>query len=130
MAAVCSTTRNTGLRRITAAMGGGLSPGGVGAADVGAAVRTAMTVLPVVGDLGARRALERICAQLEGSRDLVLELARELQLPPICVRGAEKRLTPRDLVQLELLRRGSTASSRRGAGPAAAIQAREAPLPW
>jgi hypothetical protein len=27
-------------------------------------------------------------------------------LPPICVRAAERRLTPRDLVLLELLRKG------------------------
>jgi hypothetical protein len=32
--------------------------------------------------------------------------AAEAILPPICVRSAEHRLLPRDLVQLELLRKG------------------------
>jgi hypothetical protein len=50
--------------------------------------------------------LTRICQRLDGSRDLVLELAAEQVLPPICARAAEQRLTPRDLIQLELLRRG------------------------
>jgi hypothetical protein len=36
---------------------------------------------------------------------LVLELAAEGSLPPICLRALERRLTPRDLVQLELLRK-------------------------
>jgi hypothetical protein len=48
--------------------------------------------------------------RLAGSRDLVLELAAEGPLPPICVHTAEHRLTPRDLVQLELLRKDLTAS--------------------
>ena len=39
---------------------------------------------------GARRALEHILRRLDGSRDLVLELAAEGPLPPICVRAAER----------------------------------------
>ena len=49
--------------------------------------------------------------RLNDSRDFVAELAAEGQcrrgpMPPICMRAAEHRLTPRDLVQLELLRKG------------------------
>ena len=61
---------------------------------------------PPSGDAGARDRLARICRQLDGSRELVLELAAEQRLPPICVRAAESRLTQRDGVQLELLRKG------------------------
>jgi len=50
------------------------------------------------------------------SRDLVLDLAAEGSLPPICIRVAEHRLTPRYEVQLELLRRASTAPRRHDPG--------------
>jgi hypothetical protein len=84
----------------------GSSPPGVWAAILGALIKTTPGLEPIIGDHGARRQLERICRRLDGSRDLVLELAEEGQMPPICIRAAERRLTPRDLVQLELLRKG------------------------
>jgi hypothetical protein len=62
--------------------------------------------LPLAGNLGARWQLARICRGLDGSRELALELAQERELPAVCVRAAEHYLTLRDLVQLELLRRG------------------------
>jgi hypothetical protein len=46
--------------------------------------------------------LERTLRRLDGSRDLFVELTAEGTLPPICIRAVERRLTPRDLVQLEL----------------------------
>jgi hypothetical protein len=94
------------LQRIARSFGRGSSPAGVWAAIVAAASRTAPGMPDVVGDFGARRALERILQRLDGSRALVLELAAEGPLPPVCARAAEHRLTPRDLVQLELLRKG------------------------
>jgi len=54
----------------------------------------------------ARRTLAAICARLDGSKELVLSLAAEDGIPDFVVRALEGRLTPRDLVQLELLRRG------------------------
>jgi hypothetical protein len=63
-------------------------------------------VSPILGDQGSRAGLTQVCRQLDGSKELVLELAAEGTLPPICVRAIEHRLTPRDLVQLELLRKG------------------------
>ena len=87
-------------------MGRGVSANGLWSAIVAAGSGSAGYVLSLTGDLGARRQLERICRRLDGSRDLVLELAAEQGLPAICVRAAEQRLTPRDLVQLELLRKG------------------------
>jgi hypothetical protein len=78
----------------------------VWAAIVAAASRTPPGAPVIIGDYGARDTLARICRRLDGSRDLVLELAAEGPMPPICVRAVEHRLTPRDLVQLELLRKG------------------------
>jgi len=94
------------LRRIARACGRTTSPAGLWSALLAAASRTAPSGEPVIGDHGARRALERICRQLDGSRALVVQLADEHQLPPVCLRAVEGRLTPRDEVQLELLRRG------------------------
>jgi hypothetical protein len=94
------------LQWIARSFGRGSSPAGVWAAIVAAASRTAPGMPDTVGDFGSRRALERTLQRLDGSRELVLELATETVLPPVCVRAAERRLTPRDLVQLELLRRG------------------------
>jgi hypothetical protein len=93
------------LQMIARSFGRGASPAGVWAALIAAASRTAPSTPDIVGDFGARRRLERICKRLDGSRDLVLELAAEGPLPPICLRALERRLTPRDLVQLELLRK-------------------------
>jgi hypothetical protein len=61
---------------------------------------------PIIGDQGARHTLERTLRRLDGSRGLVLELAAEGSPPLIVVRAAEGRLTRRDAVQLELLRKG------------------------
>jgi hypothetical protein len=83
-----------------------VSPAGIWNAILGALIKTTPGFEPIIGDHGARRQLERICKRLDGSRDLVIELASEGPLPPICLRALERRLTPRDLVQLELLRKG------------------------
>ena len=94
------------LRRIARSFGRDASPAGVWAALLAAASRTPPGAPAVIGDYGARDTLARICRRLDGSRDLVLELAEEGPMPSICVRAAGHRLTPRDLVRLELLRRG------------------------
>ena len=82
------------------------SQAGLWSAILGALTKTTPGIEEIVGDQGARRALERTLRRLDGSRDLGLELAAERAFPPICVRAAEHRLTPRDSVQLELLRKG------------------------
>jgi hypothetical protein len=94
------------LQRIARSFGRGSSPAGLWSAILGALTKTTPGSEPVIGDQGARLALERTLRRLDGSRDLVLELAAEDTLPPICIRASERRLTPRDLVQLELLRKG------------------------
>ena len=94
------------LQRIARSLGRGAAPAGVWSAILGALTKTTPGIEEIIGDQGARHALERICRHLDGSRNLVLELAAEGALPPICMRAAEQRLTPRDLVQLELLRKG------------------------
>ena len=94
------------LHRITRSFGRGISPAGIWNAILGALIKTTPGIEPIVGDQGARRALEHVLRRLDGSRDFVLELGEEGPMPPICVRAAEHRLTPRDTVQLELLRKG------------------------
>jgi len=94
------------LRRIARSFGRGVSPAGIWNAILGALIKTTPGIEPMVGDQGARRALEHILRRLDGSKDLVIELAAGDALPPICIRAAGHRLTPRDLVQIELLRRG------------------------
>jgi hypothetical protein len=94
------------LQMIARSFGRGASPAGLWSAILGALTKTIPGIEPVIGDLGGRMQLQRILARLDGSRDLVLELAAEDALPPICLRAAERRLTPRDLIQLELLRKG------------------------
>jgi hypothetical protein len=93
------------LRRIARSFGRDANPGGVWAALLAAASRTPPGAPVIIGDYGARDRLARICRRLDGSRDLVLELAEEGPMPSICVRAAEHRLTPRDAVRLELLRK-------------------------
>jgi hypothetical protein len=73
---------------------------------LGALTKTTPGIEPIIGDQGARGALKYVLRRLDGSRDFVVELAGEGALPPICARAIERRLTPRDLVQLELLRTG------------------------
>ena len=87
-------------------MGRGVTVNGLWQAIVAAGSKTTGYALPLTGDLGARRQLDRICRGLAGSRELVLALAQERPLPAICIRASEQRLTPRDSVQLELLRKG------------------------
>jgi hypothetical protein len=95
------------LRRIARSFGRDASPAAVWVGLLAAASRTPPSAPNLIGDFGARDTLARICRRLDGSRDLVLELAEEGgPLPPICIRAAQHRLTPRDLVQLELLRKG------------------------
>jgi hypothetical protein len=109
------------LQTIARSFGRDASPAGLWLALVAAASRTRPSIPAVVGDHGARLALENICRRLDGSRDLIIELAREETLPPICLRVAGHRLTPRDLIQIELLRRGLdgiTLPHGRGSGEA------------
>jgi hypothetical protein len=94
------------LQTVARSFGRGASPAGLWSAILGALTRTTPGIEPVVGDQGSRARLESILRRLDGSKALVLDLAGEGALPPICIRAAERRLTPRDLVQLELLRRG------------------------
>jgi hypothetical protein len=94
------------LQRIARNFGRGMSPAGVWAAIIAAASRTAPGMPPIIGDYSARDALARICRRLDGSRDLVLALAEERRFPDIVMRVVERRLAPRDLVQLELMRKG------------------------
>ena len=86
-------------------MGGNLSVAGLWQSMLGAATSSRHGLPPAIGDAGARDRLACICRQLDGSRELVLELASEQHLPLICIRAAGGRLTPRDLVRLELLRK-------------------------
>src|SRR6516165_4777892 len=83
------------LRRIARSFGRDASPAGVWAAIVAAASRTSPGAPAIIGDYGARGTLARICRRLDGSRDLVLELAEEGQMPPICVNAGAHRLTTR-----------------------------------
>jgi hypothetical protein len=94
------------LHQVRHAMGGNLSVAGVWSAIIGALTKTTPGIVPVIGDNNARRTLGRICAWLDGSRDLILELAGHGAVPGIVVRAANHRLTPRDLEALETLRRG------------------------
>ena len=104
------------LRRIARSFGRGVSPAGIWNAILGALIKTTPGIEPMVGDQGARRALEHILRRLDGSKDLVIELAAGDALPPICIRAAGHRLTPRDLVQIELLCRDLNGISPPGAG--------------
>ena len=94
------------LQTIARTFGRNASSAGLWNAILEALTKTTPDFEEIVGDLGARRQLERVCRRIDGSRDLVFELAAEGQLPPICLRVLERRLTPRDSVQLELLRKG------------------------
>ena len=94
------------LQRISRSFGRGAAPAGLWSAILGALTKTTPGIEQIVGDQGARSALERTLRRLDGSRDPVLQLAAEGGLPAICIRAAEHRLTPRDTVQLELLRKG------------------------
>jgi hypothetical protein len=92
------------LRRVAAAMGRGTSVAGLWSAIIAAASWSGYT-LPLLGDMNARRTLERMCGCLNGSRALVIDLA-EGRLPPIVLRAATQRLLPEDATALEELRAG------------------------
>jgi hypothetical protein len=87
-------------------MGGNLSVAGLWAAVLGAATGGRRAVPAILGDAGARARLARICARLDGSRTLVLQLAAENRTPAVVARAATHRLTPGDQAQLERLRTG------------------------
>jgi hypothetical protein len=94
------------LRRIARSCGRSASPQGLWSAILGALTRTTPGIAPIAGDQGARARLERILRRLDGSAGFILELAAEGPPPAICLRAAQRRWTPRDYVQLELLRKG------------------------
>jgi hypothetical protein len=54
---------------------------------------------------GARRQLERARRQLDGSRDLVIQLAED-RVPPLVLHVLDGAITPADAVALEGLRQG------------------------
>ena len=102
------------LQRIPRSLGhGAAARRGVGG-DPGSVRKITPGIEPAIGDLGSRIQLQRILARLDGSRDLVLELAGDEVLPPICIRAAEQRLTRATSCSLNCCARGSTASHRRG----------------
>jgi hypothetical protein len=83
------------LHRITRSFGRGISPAGIWNAILGALIKTTPGIEPIVGDQGARRALEHILRRLDGSKDLVIELAAEDTLPPVCVSAPPNIVSPR-----------------------------------
>lgn len=95
------------MRLLARAWGiGTASPHGLYAALLAAASRgqlTSQANTPPGAD-GARRRLDRVLKRLDGSRDLVLQLA-EHRTVPIIIRAWERRLSPRDAVILDRLRR-------------------------
>jgi hypothetical protein len=110
------------LQRVARAWGGrDGSLNGLWTAIIGAMVPTGFAPVPV-GDGGrsladqARRRLQKMCRQLDGSRSLVLSLAREDPVPPIVLRVLDHALTPEDAAALERLRQGLDAigGDRRG----------------
>jgi hypothetical protein len=92
------------LRRIATAMGRGTSVSGLWQAIIAAGSRTGYT-LPLLGDMNARRSLERMCTTLNGSRSLVIELC-EGRMPPLVLRAALHELTAEDAMALQELRAG------------------------
>lgn len=80
---------------------------GLWAALTGAAVRSPGSVPVSVGPASdhAWYVLGRLLRRLDGSRDLVLQLA-ENRMPPLVIRVLESRLTRADKIVLERLRRG------------------------
>jgi hypothetical protein len=82
-----------------------MSVNGLWLAIIAMGSRSPAHTLPLLGDYGARRQLDWLCRRLDGSRDLILELAAESAFSPICVRVVEHRLSAHDLVRLKLLRK-------------------------
>jgi len=72
------------LQQIARSFGHSANPAGLWFAILGALTKTTPGIEKIVGDQGSRRVLEQVCRRLDGSRDLVLELAAEGALPPIC----------------------------------------------
>jgi hypothetical protein len=105
------------LRHVQGAMGkGSLSVAGIWTALTDRS-HTRRTALPLIGDGGARRQLARVCRQLDGCRSLVIALAEERSVPPIVLRAIAQRLTERDFVTLETLRKGLDAITLRSQEP-------------
>jgi hypothetical protein len=95
------------LRRVARAWGGkDGSVQGLWTALLAASSRTRVpaTTVPLGSD-SARWRLARVLQRLNGSRDLVIELA-EGRTPPIVIRAIERTLTRGDTVDLERLRAG------------------------
>ena len=81
---------------------------GLWTAIAGAGIGTTSVTTPVAvgeGAAHARYVLDKMLRRLDGSRDLVVELA-EGRVPDIVVRVIEHRLTPADNVVLDQLRAG------------------------
>jgi hypothetical protein len=100
-------TITEGLQRLARAWGGLGGVTGLWHAITGAAVPTGFvrredTGLAGLAD-GARRRLQRMCRSLDGSRDLVIELA-EGRIPTLVLRVLEHALTVDDAAALERLR--------------------------
>jgi hypothetical protein len=99
------------LQRVTRAWGGrDGNLNGLWEAITGALTGTSFAPNPV-GDGGwsladgARRRLQRMCRRLDGSKDLVLDLATG-GIPEIVMRVIDRRLTVADAAALERLRKG------------------------
>jgi hypothetical protein len=111
---------STWLRRAARAWGGkDGSCEGLWHAITGALVSTGFAPVPASGGnfgLGdqARRALQRACRTLDGSRRLIIGLA-EGGAPPLVLHVLEGKVTPADKIELDRLRFGLDAlAGRRG----------------
>ena len=98
------------LQRLAVGWGGTGGVSGLWLSITGALVRTGYT--PVPGTDGgfapavrARRQLVRALRQLDGSRDLVIDLA-EGRAPPVVLHVLERRLLRQDEAELDRLRAG------------------------
>jgi hypothetical protein len=107
------------LETMARAWGGLGGVTGLWYAITGAAVPTGFVRREDAGLAGladqARRRLQRVCRQLDGSRELVTELASGA-VPPIVLRVLDRALTQEDAESLERLRQGLDAvgGERRG----------------
>lgn len=80
---------------------------GLWQALTGAAIRSPGSMPVAVGPVAdhARYVLGRMLRRLDGSRDLILQLA-EGRIPPLVIRAIENRLTRADAIALDRLRHG------------------------
>jgi hypothetical protein len=98
------------LQRLAVAWGGLGGVTGLWLSITSALIRTGYAPIPGAdGGFGlagpARRRLARALRRLDGSRDLVIQLA-EGRAPPLVLHVVENRITPKDEVELDRLRRG------------------------